>query len=94
MSKIYDYNGGGIDEGVRIRIRIRIKLGINISVKRIVRSSDFLQILVGERSNEDLAIIDKIMIIKESLELKCKYKYKNKNERMREVVRKWKLVQM
>lgn len=47
--KIYDYNGGGIDEGVRIRIRIRIKLGINISVKRIVRSSDFLQILVGER---------------------------------------------
>lgn len=34
------------------------------------------------------------MIIKESLELKCKYKYKNKNERMREVVRKWKLVQM
>lgn len=53
MSKIYDYNGGGIDEGVRIRIRIRIKLGINISVKRIVRSSDFLQILVGERSNND-----------------------------------------
>ena len=47
--KIYDYNGGGIDEGVRIRIRIRIKLGINISVKRIVRSSDFLQILVGEK---------------------------------------------
>lgn len=49
---------------------------------------------MGKRSNEDLAIIDKIMIIKESLELKCKYKYKNKNERMREVVRKWKLVQM
>ena len=39
-------------------------------------------------------IIKIIMIIKESLELKCKYKYKNKNERMREVVRKWKLVQM
>lgn len=45
-------------------------------------------------NNENFAVIDKIIIIKKLLRLRCKYKYKNKNERMREVVRKWKLVQM